>query len=109
MSWCMSAWDYVKNAVKNVEDELLKESHEGLTWKADRPYPANYRAETDVSPELDDDLANRYQQLIGVLRWACELGRINILFEISLLASHTAMPRRGHLEAVAALEFNVGV
>jgi hypothetical protein len=35
MSWCMSAWDYVKNAVKNVEDELLKESHKGLTSKVD--------------------------------------------------------------------------
>ena len=34
------------------------------------------------------------------LRWACELARINILFEISLLASHTAMPRQGHLVAV---------
>jgi hypothetical protein len=100
MSWSMSAREYVKNAVKNVEEELLQENHEGLKSKADRPYPAGYRAETDVSPELNDDLANRYQQLIGVLRWACELGRIDILFEISLLASHTAMPRRGHLEAV---------
>jgi hypothetical protein len=100
MSWCMSARDYVKHAVKNVEEELLKENHEGLKSKADRPYPAGYRAETDVSPELNDELANRYQQLIGVLRWACELGRIDILFEISLLASHTAMPRKGHLEAV---------
>jgi hypothetical protein len=99
-SWCMSARDYVKNAVKNVEEELLKEDHTGLKSKADRPTPAGYRPETDVSPELDDDKANRYQQLIGVLRWACELGRVDFLFEISLLASHTAMPRRGHLEAV---------
>jgi hypothetical protein len=101
MSWCMmSARDYVKNAVKNVEEELLRENHEGLKSKADRPYPAGYRAETDITPELSDELANRYQQLIGVLRWTCELGCIDILFEISLLASHTAMPRRGHLEAV---------
>jgi hypothetical protein len=57
------------------------------------------RAETDVTPELSDNLANRCQQLIGALRWACELGRIDILFKISLLASHTAMPRWGHLEA----------
>ena len=101
MSWCMSAQDYVKNAVKNVKEELLRESHQGLKAKADPPYPAGYRAETDVTPELNDDLANLYQQLIGVLRWACELGRIDILIEISLLAPHTAMPRQeGHLEAV---------
>ena len=99
-SWCMSARDYVKNAVKNVEEELLKENHTGLKSKADRPTPAGYRPEVDVSPELNDEMANRYQQLIGVLRWACELGRVDILFEVSLLASHTAMPRRGHLEAI---------
>ena len=90
-SWCMSARDYVKNAVKNVERELLTVSHQGLKAKADRPYPVGYRAETDVTPELNDDLANQYQQLIDVLLWACELGWIDILFEISLLASHTAM------------------
>ena len=90
MSWCMSARDYVKNAVKNVEEELLRESHQGLEAKADCPYPAGYRAETDVTPELNDDLANRYQQLIGVLRWACELGWIDILFQPK---------RRGQLES----------
>jgi hypothetical protein len=61
MSWSVSAREYVKNAVKKVEDELLKENHEGLKSKADRPHPAGCRAETDVSPELNDDLANRYQ------------------------------------------------
>jgi hypothetical protein len=53
-----------------------------------------------VSPELNDEMANRYQQLIGILCWACELGRVDILFEVSLQASHSAMPREGHLEAV---------
>jgi hypothetical protein len=88
----MSARDCVKNAVKNVEEELFKEKHEGLKSKADRPCPQGHRAETDVTPELNDELANRCQQLIGALRW-------DVLFEISLLASHTAMPRQGHLEA----------
>jgi hypothetical protein len=94
----MSARDYIKNAgKKNVREELLEENHEGLKSKADWPYPAGYRAETDTTPELSIELANRYQQLIGVLRWACELGRIDILFEISLLASHAAMPRQDPL------------
>jgi hypothetical protein len=96
----MSARDYAKNAVTNVKEELLKENHTGLKSKVDRPTPAGYHPETDITPELDDEKANWYQQLIGVLRWACELGHIDILFEISLLASHTALPRRGHLEAV---------
>jgi hypothetical protein len=50
-------------------------------------------------PELCDNLVNRRQQLIGVLRWACKPLCMDILFEISLLALHAAMPRRGHLEA----------
>ena len=35
-----------------------------------------------------------------MLRWAVELGRVDILLETSLLSSHLALPREGHLEAV---------
>eukprot|EP00980_Cylindrotheca_fusiformis_P005287 scaffold1135_cov105-Cylindrotheca_fusiformis.AAC.3 len=34
-----------------------------------------------------------------MLRWACELGRTDFLYELSLLSSHLALPREGHLEA----------
>ena len=54
----------------------------------------------DVSPELGDELANRYQQFIGILRWAVELGRIDITTEVSMMALHNALPRVGHLEAL---------
>jgi hypothetical protein len=37
------------------------------------------------------------------LQWAVELGRINIMCEVSMLSSFLAMPRKGHLTAV----FNV--
>jgi hypothetical protein len=40
------------------------------------------------------------QQQIGVLRWAVELGRIDICAEVSMLAAYTAVPRQGHLEAL---------
>ena len=101
MSWCMSAHDHVKNTVKNVEDKLLRESHKGLKSKRDHPYPAGYQAETDITPEPSDELAKWYQQVIGVLRWVCELlGRIGTLFKISLLVPHTALLGQGHLEAV---------
>jgi hypothetical protein len=33
----------------------------------------------------DDELANYYQQQIGMLRWAVELGRINICTEVSMM------------------------
>jgi hypothetical protein len=33
-----------------------------------------YKPELDVSAELNDDLGLRFLQLIGILRWAIELG-----------------------------------
>jgi hypothetical protein len=38
--------------------------------------------------------------VIGVLRWAVELGRLDILLEMLLLSAFLASPREGHLEAV---------
>jgi len=35
-----------------------------------------------------------------VLRWAVELGRIDIHIDVSLLSSHLAQPRIGHLEQI---------
>ena len=52
----------------------------------------------DVSPVLGPDQANYYQSLIGVLRWAIELGRIDMYIDVSLLSSHLAQPRVGHLD-----------
>ena len=39
-----------------------------------------------------------YQELIGILRWATELGGVDILLEVSLLSQYQASPREGHLE-----------
>jgi hypothetical protein len=61
---------------------------------------SKYRPEIDVSPVLSDSMASYCQGLIGVLRWICELGIIDILKEVLMLSSHNALPRKGHLEAV---------
>ena len=53
-----------------------------------------------MSKELNEQLLNRYQQLIGVLRWSIELGRIDIMTEVSCLSQHLCSPREGHLLAV---------
>jgi hypothetical protein len=40
-----------------------------------------------------------YQHLISVMRWMVELGRIDVVtVEVSLLFSHLAYPREGHLK-----------
>jgi hypothetical protein len=41
-----------------------------------------------------------YQELIGVLRWAIELGRIDIVMEVLMLSTHLALPREGHLQQI---------
>eukprot|EP00980_Cylindrotheca_fusiformis_P025560 scaffold14072_cov73-Cylindrotheca_fusiformis.AAC.1 len=63
------------------------------------PMANSYRPEIDVTPELSVEQASYYQSLIGILRWIVELGRVDICCEVSLLSSHLALPRQGHLEA----------
>jgi hypothetical protein len=90
----------VKNAVRNVK-LLLQAEGRNLKTTAKTPFPSSsYRPETDMSDECDDDLSSCYSQLIGVLRWAVELGRIDVYTETALLSQHLALPRIGHLEAV---------
>jgi hypothetical protein len=98
--WGMSSYDYVKNAVRNLEDTLKPEGTSLPMKDADRPFPKSYRPELDATPLLGDKLATRYMHLLGVLRWACELGRIDMLAEVSSLASHMCAPREGHLETI---------
>ena len=59
-----------------------------------------YHPSDDITPELSQDGLRYYQELIGILRWAIEIGRLDILLEVSLLSSHLALPRQGHLEQV---------
>ena len=64
------------------------------------PFPMKYKAEIDISAECDEDKANYFQSIIGVLRWMVEIGRVDISTEVSILSSYLAYPRVGHLEAV---------
>jgi hypothetical protein len=99
--WALSGREYVQNAVSLVKQMLAEDDLALKTGKlADRPMPKSYHPELDVTRVLDSEGASRYQQLIGMLRWAVELGRVDILLEVSLLSSHLAEPRDGHLEAV---------
>ena len=54
----------------------------------------------DVKWELRADGVQWYQELIGTLRWAEEIGGIYILLEVSLLSAHLVLPREVSLEQV---------
>ena len=59
---------------------------------------SDFVPELDGSLELSKDDITFYQELIGILRWATELGRADILHEVSILSQYQAMPREGHLK-----------
>ena len=69
-----------------------------LPVKANAPMQTSYTCELDMTPELDEKYSTYFQSLIGVLRWIVELGRVDVCLECSLLSSHLALPREGHLE-----------
>ena len=46
---------------------------------------------------MADDL-QQYHKLSGQLKWAVDIGCLDILVETSLLSIYLAMPRFGHLE-----------
>jgi hypothetical protein len=98
MQWSMSARNYVKEAIKNVKSMLAQEDRTLPKNKHSSALPSNYRPELDVSKELEPEMASRYQQLIGILRWMVEIGRVDILHEVSILSQYLALPRDGHLE-----------
>jgi hypothetical protein len=54
----------------------------------------------DDTPFLDEDSVTLYQSYIGILRWAVELGRIDIAHFTSTMAKFAAIPREGHLSYV---------
>ena len=59
-----------------------------------------YSHEIDVTAELKADGIQYFQELIGVLRWAYEIVRVDILLETSLFSTNLASPRIGNLEQV---------
>ena len=95
--WTMCSKDYVKMAVENIQVQLKKDG-KGLTNRAVTPMINDYSPELDESDELDNDEITFYQEIIGMMRWAIEIGRVDINMEISLLSSYQAAPRLGHLE-----------
>jgi hypothetical protein len=97
--WAMSSEKYVSQAVANVEMELDK-INQCLPSRVTTPVSQGYRPELDQSRELDAKRGQYYQSLIGVLRWICELGRLDIMVAVSMLSRYVVSPREGHLQQV---------
>ena len=99
--YAMSSQGYAKEAIRIVESHMNKYN---LSYPSTRRHGSNtpfsnslYRPELDQTEFCNDELASLYLNLIGMLRWLCELGRIDILHETALLSQYMASPRYGHL------------
>ena len=92
--WASLPRDYVKNAIKTVED-LFAEDGEGyvLKNKVKNPFPMNYKPELDMLEEFGPELSSRYLQLIGICQWAIELGQIDIIMRF--LCCHSIKQTQG--------------
>ena len=64
------------------------------------PMSTSYHPSEDVKKELNVEVVQFYQELIGILQWAVENGRVDLLLEVSLLLSHTDLPIIRHLHSV---------
>ena len=94
--WGLCSEQYVAEAIRNVEAELQAKKLK-LPSKTSTPLSSGYRPELDVSPLLNDEETNYYQNLIGILRWAVKLGCIDIHVHVAMMSRYLVQPRSGHM------------
>jgi hypothetical protein len=95
--WTMLPTQFVKAVVTTVEEDLAKHGKR-LPSKCVTPFSCNYAPWLEETPGLKAVGVQRFEDLIGQLWWADEMGHVNILLETSLLSSYLAMPQAGHME-----------
>jgi hypothetical protein len=70
---------------------------EKLPYKAPTPLLSRYCPEIDISSELNKNNATNYHSLIGILQLIVKFGQADIDVEVSMMSSHLAHSRVGHL------------
>ena len=100
-AWYMSADLYLEKTIQEVEKKWgkLEQAFKNRS-KLDTPAPTKFHPEVDQTAFLEDDDICLYQSYIGIIRWAVELGRIDICHTAGVLASYMSCPRQGHMLAV---------
>ena len=105
--WCTGANSYLKEATRIVQ-EKMKEYRVQVKGKGCQPYSfLSYRPELDLSPFCNEEQTQLYQFFIGMLRWAVELGRIDMLQETSQMSCYMANPLSGHLHQLFHIFHNL--
>ena len=99
--WLLGSSHYLQEFLK-VAIKLLSDIDVKIPSRANHPYSnIKYRPELDVSNFCNEAQVRAFQQILGMLRWLIELGRMDVLLETTLLASFLMSPRIGHLNQAA--------
>jgi len=98
-TWAIGSKEYLIESSRVVKQRIAP-LNLTLKSKVTSALPSGYKPELDASDCLDNDTAILYMQLIGILRWLVELGRIDVCVEVSMMSSYNCMPRVTHLYAV---------
>ena len=95
--WITGSNSYLKEALR-ITNDILRKAGLKVNGSAKCPYSSTaYRPELDLTPFCNEEQIRMYQQLIGMLRWLIELGRVDVQLEVTQLSSFLACPRVGHL------------
>ena len=102
--WWINGRDYISNSI-NLSKKIMEQKGKVFVYVKREKIPMiiSYRPELGVSPILNSKEFQEYQQFIGIAHWIIELGRVDIIYEVSLLSSHLAMPRKGNMEALMVI------
>jgi hypothetical protein len=102
--WALGSDSYLKEALRVCNKLMVEHDLKFTSTKRHgRKTPFSnhgYRPELDDTLYCNSELLTVYQNLIGILRWICELGRMDILHETSILSQYLSQPRIGHLQQV---------
>ena len=103
-TYAMGSTLYVKEAVRICKARMQEFDLKFPTSSPKTPFTSTtYRPELDTTPECNTEKITLYQNLIGICRWICELGRLDILLETNLLSQYMVSPREGHLRQLLNL------
>jgi hypothetical protein len=95
--WGLSSTKYITEAIQNVELKLSKIG-KNLSNSISTPLSSGCHPELQLMPSLSPEQANYFQNLIGILCWMIELGKIDIHVHVSMLSMfHIAIELRESL------------
>lgn len=95
--WAIGANRYIKVATDKIENELA-DIGQRVAKNPVTLFSLGYRPELDVTPELPAKEINKFQEILGILRWIVELGQVDVLFKVTTLSRFLVNPHEGHLD-----------